>query len=139
RRSLRPNVPRVAQGRLLWRREHAEVALLASIVEARLVLGSTLVHALEARLTARRRHQLEPLGRRGRPGLVRCERLRPFAPRLRRLRRRSLRPDEPRVAQGRLLRRCEHAEVALLAILATLHLVPASILDHALEARRTAR
>ena len=32
-------------------------------------------HALEARFAARRRHELESLGRRRRPGLVRRERL----------------------------------------------------------------
>ena len=84
-------------------------------------------------------YQLEPLGYRGRPGLVRRERLRSCDPRLRRPCRRSLRPNVPRVAQGRLLGRREDAEVALLAILPYPPHVLATILSHALEARLTAR
>ena len=91
-------MPRVAQGRLLRRREDAEVALLTIVLDPYLILATYMLgYALEARLTARRRHQLEPLGRRGRPGLVRRERLLPVAPRLRRLRRRLLGPNVPRV------------------------------------------
>ena len=134
RRSLCPDMPRVAQGRLLRRCEDAKVVRLAVLPHARHVLATTLLHAPEACLTARRRHKLEPLGRRGRPGLVRCELLRPFDPRLGRLRRRSLRPNVPRVAQGRLLRGLEDADAALHAILPNTRRILAFMLVHPLEA-----
>ncbi|KOO22230.1 hypothetical protein Ctob_005405 [Chrysochromulina tobinii] len=96
-----------------------------------------LGHALEARLIARGRHQLEPLGRRGRPGLVRRERPWAFAPRLGRPCRRSLRPNVPRIAQCRLFRRREGAEVALRAILPDVCDVLATVPCYAPEARLT--
>ena len=76
--------PRVAQGTLFWRREVADVARPAILRDLHLVPAAALGHALEARLTSRRRHQLKALGRRRRPGLVRRERLRRYDPRVRR-------------------------------------------------------
>ena len=138
RRSIRPNAPRIAQGRLLRRREGAEVSHRTILLDLRVKLAiKTLVHAPKARLTARRRHELEPLGRRGRPGLIRRERLWRFAPR--RLTRRSIRANVPRIAQGSFLRRLEDTEVALLAFLPDMACVLAKMLVHAPEARLTGR
>ena len=103
--------------------------------ECRELANRIRVHILEACLRDRRRHQLEPLSRRGRPGLARCERLWNRNPCLRRLRRRSLRPNMPRVAQGRLLRRRKGAaDVAMNVILADIRTVLAFLLGHAPEA-----
>ena len=71
--SKRIYIPRIAQGRLFWSREVAEEAQLAILLDLHLVLAAVFGHALEARLTFRRRHKLEALGRRRRPGLVRRE------------------------------------------------------------------
>ena len=62
-----------------------------------------------------------------------------FPSRLRRLCRRSFRPDVPRVAQRPLLRRRKAAEVELLALLSDRHRVLALLCLHALEARFVAR
>ena len=79
----------------------------AILLDFHRVLAITLEHALEPRLISQRRHQLEPLCRRGLFDLIRRERPRTFAPHLRRRKRRSLFPNVPRIAQGRLLRRRE--------------------------------
>ena len=70
-------MPRVAQGRRFRRREGAKAALRAILPDPRSELALILAHAFEARLITRRRHQLEPLGRRGRRSR---DGLRPFAP-----------------------------------------------------------
>ena len=107
-----PAAPPTRRGRSK-RTHRAQVARRAILPDLRLVLVLMPAHALEARPTARRRHEREPLGRRGRPGLVCRERLeRRSDPRLRRLNyRRSRRPSAPCIAQGRLLRRPEGAQV----------------------------
>ena len=141
RRSIGPDAPRVAQGRLLRRREGAEVSHRTILDDPRLVIArATLVHGFEACLIPRRRNQLEPLGRRGRPGLARRERLWRVAPHRRRLTRRSIRPNAPRIAQGRLLRRREGAEVSHRTILLDLRVKLAiKTLVHAPKARLTGR